>query len=256
MARCTNQWILTLRRHSSSSIMWSLQNTMMHLICMVPQIWGDNTICWIWYFPTCWREHKEICAKVHEKILQYAQGVNGTILTPLSALTSQQSKRKQWNESNYSLTMLWQQNQLYSLTTKKTWFLQCTTMQDTWTKKMQEAEQVDITFSHKYCVPPKKWYYSQCCRHHHQSSNVFHCKSQVGSIIHQCMQSSWRKTNLTSIRQSVAAYAHAKRQINSRRIINSRVQPKHTKAMNIRIHWLHDWGKNQSNSEFSGSQTH
>jgi hypothetical protein len=33
-------------------------------------------------------------------------------------------------------------------------------------------------------------------------------------------------------------------------IINLRVQPKHTKAMDMRFHWLHDWGINQKQFKF------
>jgi hypothetical protein len=33
-------------------------------------------------------------------------------------------------------------------------------------------------------------------------------------------------------------------------IINLRVQPKRTKAMDMRFHWLHDWGVNQKQFKF------
>ena len=77
-------------------------------------------------------------------------------------------------------------------------------------------------------------------RNHHKSGHVIGGGSRTGSTIFECKRGSIPTTNTHRNGSPATADATPNRQHAAEGVINNKIQPKRTKAMDMRFHWLRD----------------
>jgi hypothetical protein len=202
--------------------------------------------------PQVGQEEQKHLQKVTGKFLWYARGVDGTLLTPLSALTSQQAK-----PTTETMKRVQQ-------------FLDYVATQEPAILTYRKSDMILSIHSDAGDLnePNAR---SRAGGHHYLSKNVTFPPNNgaihnVAKIIKAVMSSAAEA-------ELGALYINARKGVEIRNIlqelghpqpptpvqtdsstadgiINSRVQPKRTKAMDMRFHWLRDRGVNQQQFRF------
>ena len=197
-------------------------------------------------------EEQKYLQKVNGKFLWYARGVDGTLLTPLSALTSQQAKPT-------TKTIKRAQQFLDYLATQEPAVL-----------TYRKSDMIlSIHSDAGYLNEPNAR--SRAGGHHYLSENTLFPPNNgaihnIAEIIKSVMSSAAEA-------ELAALYINARKGVEIRNIlqemghpqpptpvqtdnstadgiINSRVQPRRTKAMDMRFHWLRDRSVNQKQFRF------
>lgn len=216
---------------------------MIHPTCPCStKVWCKRAICWIWWVPCCKQTRTKTCPKGPYYVLWYSWVVNETMLTPLSALASQHSK------STTEMMKRVKQFLDYAATQEPAVLTYCKS-------DMVLAIHSDASYLNKEKAC------SQAGWHHFQSENVAYppnnCSIHNVAEMIKAVMSSAAEAKLGSLyinaqkgvqeRQILTKMGHPQPptpikvdNLTAESIVNNRVQPKCTKAMDVRFHWLHD----------------
>ncbi len=187
-----------------------------------------------------------------------ARGVDGTLLTPISALSAQQAKLTQSTMKRVKQFFDYAATQEPAVTTYRASDMVLAIHSDAGYLNAEDAR-------------------SRAGGHHFLSENVDN-PSNKGAI---CNEASIIKSVMSSAAEAEIGvlYIDARKGVEMHNIlkemghmqpptpvqtdnstaegiVNLRVQPKCTKAMDMRFHWLHDRGVNKNNSNFIGAREH
>ena len=197
-------------------------------------------------------EEQKHIQKVNGKLLWYARGVDGTLLTPLSALASQQSKPT-----------------TETMKRVKQFLDYCATQEPAVLTYRKSDMVLAIHSDASYLNKEEAW--SRAGGHHYLSEDVTFPPNN--GAIHNIAEIIKAVMSSAAEAELGALYINAKRGVEERiileemghkqpctpiqtdnstaeGIINARVQPKRTKAMDMRFHWLRDRAINQKQFRF------
>eukprot|EP00804_Cyclotella_cryptica_P020090 CCRYP_014884-RA/>CCRYP_014884-RA protein AED:0.24 eAED:0.24 QI:0/0/0/0.75/0.33/0/4/0/1279 len=189
--------------------------------------------------------------QVTGKFNWYARGVDGTLLTPISALTAQQAKPTQATMKRVQQFLDYAATQEPAVTTYRAaiWSWRFTAMPGTSTRQMREAELEGTIFfrrtsqTHRTTAQSttKRPSSKRSCRRAAGEMGALYTNARKGVEIRNILEEMGHKQPPTLIQTDNST---------AEGIVNSRVQPKRTKAMDMRFHWLRDCAVNQGQFRF------